>query len=1667
MRPRSGARRATSLGVAGLAGAAALVSALGAAPATAAQARLASATAGQHLFQTPQQASAQAIRTGRKVAVTGSTTPDSTLTANPNGTFTLTESTAPVRAKVGGRWRNLDASLVRNSDGTYSPTVSSQPLALSGGGSGPLATMTDGTYSLALTAPMQLPAPVITGNTASYDSVLPGVDLIVTAQPSGGFSEVLRIATAKAAANPALQALTFTTTTKGVTLKTAGNGAIAAVTRSGQAIFSAPASQMWDSATAPSPAPPSQPAIQPGRPAGLPPAATTGQPAASTAGGPGPGAHTGPLEVRVAGGRITLAPDRQLLTGAGVVYPEYLDPNWDAAGSAASSWAYVSQQYPGQQYYDTDMTLQVGQDPDATSYTSYSFYTLPLPSQVDGAVIDTAYAYFPEVWADSCTASPVQLWLTGTISGNTTWNNQPAWDSELGSDDVAYGWSPSDDPGGAPPSGDPGCGDNDVPYTITSTVATAAADSWPTVTVGLRASDTSDPTGWKQFADPDSSPSGNATLSTTYADTPATPALSTSPAANCAAGTSVLGNGNVALDAAASDVNGTATGNLTVTYNAYADGNTADTFASNPTMSVSAASGTTATLLLSAADLNSAVTNYGSNPANPADPNDQVTITWTATVSDGLSGVPSSPTASCTFIFSTAQPGAPQIFDSAGNPGCNTQTYIAGTQYNLTLKPNGTSIAATEPTSYIYQLNGGNPVTVPAATSSPYSATISITPTGFTNTLTVEAAAAGTNIGQAYSCIIDANAPGQAADQDLTGDGIPDLLTVGTGTNGIPAGLWLADGQAGSNGFDGTVTTTVTDIARIGPQDIGPSTWTGTKVITGQFDDLNGPGFNDVEAYEPGTQDVEVLTGNGNGTIDTSQGLNLTGVLSDTNYTDNQSGTLDYPLQLVNAYHVSCDQPTCPQYADQIGLFNDPQAGAYLAYFQNDNSDNSFDTNNGNNGLPWELTNTTPDGTMDWTDWTITTADATPSQATGTNMWLWNQTTGALYLWRLAGLTSETPGGFNTSTFTTTNPTATLTYTQTELSTGWNQGTTLNTFQATEVNGDPGLITVNSTGQVQSYEYNGTLIQANATQQLLTGDHNYLLDQGNSGTAVGTAPDSPGTGDTEQDLAAPANNTGTTWNTSDDVYSPDVAFNGSSTSYLASSGATFNPDSSFTISAWVNPTALGGTVFSQDGTDDSSIEVSSTTSGQWSMSVNTGDTTTGTYVTMPGGIAEPGLWTNLTLTYDSAVDLLDLYANGAPVGSLYDATPPSTVGPFVLGASQTDGSYDSFLTGQLADVQVWDSLTIQPSYTPEPAAFQGAAAVVPADDGGLTTGGLSVFAITTGSGLETTDQSAPGSTSGNWTNLGGDIQGTPVIVPNDDGGLTTGGFSAFAIGPSGLGTAWQSAAGSTWSGWANLGGSLLQGTSPVVMPVSAGGLSSGGFTAFAISSSGELATAWQSASGSTWTDWTDLGGDFQGTPAIVPVNYGGLTSGGLAAFAIGPSGLETAWQSAPGSTWTGWTDLGGSLLQGTTPVVVPVDDGGLTSGGFSAFAISSTGELATDWQSAPGSGWSGWADLGGDFQGTPAIVPVDDGGLTSGGFEAFAISTNGQLETASQGAPGSGWGGWTSLAGDFSGTPVVVPITGSGVTSGFEVFAITTGGQLETAWQTTPSSAWSSWVSLG
>ena len=105
--------------------------------------------------------------------------------------------------------------------------------------------------------------------------------------------------------------------------------------------------------------------------------------------------------------------------------------------------------------------------------------------------------------------------------------------------------------------------------------------------------------------------------------------------------------------------------------------------------------------------------------------------------------------------------------------------------------------------------------------------------------------------------------------------------------------------------------------------------------------------------------------------------------------------------------------------------------------------------------------------------------------------------------WELTGLTNEVAGGLDPVTWVGTNSTATLTYSQvtvdpgTPADAGWNAGSALNTLQATQVDGGPGLIDVTSGGQVQSWTVDidasaatATITQVNATdssQMLQTG----------------------------------------------------------------------------------------------------------------------------------------------------------------------------------------------------------------------------------------------------------------------------------------------------------------------------------------------------------------------------------------------------------------------------------------------------------------------------------------------------------------------------------------------------------------------------------------------------
>ena len=416
-----------------------------------------------------QQASAQAKASGKAVPVAALTDAYSTTVANPDGTtFTQTQSAVPQRVQKNGAWTDLDATLVPAAGG-LSPKVSSEPLTLSAGGSGPLATMntTDG-KQLSLTAPFALPTPTVTGDTALYPNIATGIDLSVQATASGGFSTVLIVKNASAAANPLLTHLTFTTAVTGVSVTAASDGSLTAADANGKPVFSAPTPQVWDSSTSsgstatasPTPTAGSAPIAQSARlsalsttASGSPSATSTPTDAAapganaSSADGPGPGANVTQIAAAASGSTLTLTPPTSALVGTGVTYPVFVDPAWhsDNLGQQATTWTQSA--YPGTNNISTgnDTSTSTGSYPGvgvcgnygngtgcSPNDTERSYYQFDISAYNSATIYQVIFGVSEKYSADaSCTNTypVVAAGIWGTIGSGTTWNNPPAGDN--------------------------------------------------------------------------------------------------------------------------------------------------------------------------------------------------------------------------------------------------------------------------------------------------------------------------------------------------------------------------------------------------------------------------------------------------------------------------------------------------------------------------------------------------------------------------------------------------------------------------------------------------------------------------------------------------------------------------------------------------------------------------------------------------------------------------------------------------------------------------------------------------------------------------------------------------------------------------------------------------------------------------------------------------------------------------------------------------------------------------------------------------------------------------------------------------------------------------------------------------------------------------------------
>ncbi|MGX9886528.1 LamG-like jellyroll fold domain-containing protein [Streptomyces sp. NPDC002276] len=466
----------------------------------------------------------RAAAAGDQVEVVGERQEYSTTYANPDGySFTLDQSAVPVRvARPGGSWAVPDATLERRADGSIGPRAAVADISFSAGGDGAnLVTLAEDGRSLSLGWPGTLPEPTLTGASATYADVLPGVDLRMTATVEG-VKQVLIVKSARAAANPELKRIEFSLKSRGLTVSGRTGGGLAAVDEDGNAVFRSPAAQMWDSAGDAGTGGTTTMSFASGA-ADDPVQDGDGEASSDPAKGPGDGDASAVLPVTLTADSVAVEPDAGLLSGANTVYPLYIDP--DVALEESERTVLSSDG-------DTFYNFSGGDEGEGIGYCGtyvtggYAYYCGSgykqrmyfefAPTKLAGKRVLDATFRATERWSMSCTKTVVDLVRTGNISAATRWPGPTSnWDV-MGDRTVAAGRGSLCDPD----QPDAPIEFNDDPTqsyeNLTATVRNFAEGDFSRLTLMLKAHDESDPNGWKRFDD-------DAVLSVKYVGLPAVP----------------------------------------------------------------------------------------------------------------------------------------------------------------------------------------------------------------------------------------------------------------------------------------------------------------------------------------------------------------------------------------------------------------------------------------------------------------------------------------------------------------------------------------------------------------------------------------------------------------------------------------------------------------------------------------------------------------------------------------------------------------------------------------------------------------------------------------------------------------------------------------------------------------------------------------------------------------------------------------------------------------------------------------------------------------------------------------------------------------------------------------------------------------------------------------
>ncbi len=370
-------------------------------------------------------AQVEAKASGEKVVVESATTPTDQTVANPDGTFTRTMNTAPVRMETSEGWVDISTDLVKTvEDGktVIKPEQVPIDVTLGAGGSNVMASIDDKDgHSIEQSWPFgSLPVPVLVENTATYRQVLPGVDLVQIANKTG-VSQVLKIESAEAARDPRVAQMRLFLDTGNTTVAETAEGAITATgSDTGEVELHMSGGQWWDSSQ------PGASALDPGTP-GL----------------------TRPFKFTLgeeAGKQTQVFGMDEILNASDVQYPIYVDPPWNVLRTA---YVMVDTAYPTTSYWNGAFgtsTQNVGYIPpnwptDGNSHLARSYFQFEGKTFDATANLINARFEILETWSASCTPTGIASWVTGEVGTGTTWNNQPQLKVRTDRGNVAKGWS--------------------------------------------------------------------------------------------------------------------------------------------------------------------------------------------------------------------------------------------------------------------------------------------------------------------------------------------------------------------------------------------------------------------------------------------------------------------------------------------------------------------------------------------------------------------------------------------------------------------------------------------------------------------------------------------------------------------------------------------------------------------------------------------------------------------------------------------------------------------------------------------------------------------------------------------------------------------------------------------------------------------------------------------------------------------------------------------------------------------------------------------------------------------------------------------------------------------------------------------------------------------------